>query len=126
MSALTCYRQPRIVVAFTWTWPTSAATGNYDYSFSIRDNSVSCAVNNCNMIWQIPNSSGANGFTYSQDQGATAGGNSTTGSIPWAVDPSRSGSVPLGSLNPTDNYSWQVQVQDSNHNQATATTWYLP
>ena len=112
---------------FTWTWPTGAATADYNYSFNLWDNSSTCAGNSCNLIWQIPaNGSYNNGFTFIQDQGGTPGGTSATGSIPWAFDPSGSGSIPSGVLNTNDNYSWQIQVQDSNHNQATATTWFLP
>jgi hypothetical protein len=98
---------------FTWTFP--ANPSNYVYSFYMNDSSG-------NTVWQIPgNNSNSNGITYAQT------GSGTTGTITWGTDPTGGGSTPSpSSLNTSTQYNWQIQVQDSNGNQATASTWYQP
>ena len=93
---------------FTWTNPANA--GNYTYQFYITDN-------NGNTIWQIPgNNSNLNGFA------------STITSIVWGTDPtgdsSNNPSVPTLTTGTT--YTWQIQLQDSNGNQAATQVNYTP
>ncbi len=93
---------------FTWTDPANAS--NYTYQFYLTDN-------NGNTIWQIPGSdSNSNGFA------------SSITSITWGTDPTGdTGNTPsVGSLTTGQTYNWQVQVQDSNGNQAQARTYYIP
>jgi hypothetical protein len=93
---------------FTWTDPANA--GNYTYQFFIWDN-------NGNTIWQIPgNNSQSNGFA------------STITSIVWGTDPTGdSGNTPsVGSLTTGISYTWQIQLQDSNGNQAATQVTYTP
>ena len=98
--------------AFSWTYPAGASSANYVYTFYLSDNSG-------NTIWQIPgNNSNANGFTYAQD---------SAGTLAWNTDPiPGDSSSPSGNLNTSTQYSWQIQVQDSNGNQAGTQTWYQP
>ena len=104
---------------FTWTFPTNPS--NYVYSFYISPSNCS---GSCNNIWQIPgNNSNSNGFTYAET------GSGTTGTITWGTDPiPGDSSTPTGSLNGngTTPYNWEIQVQDTNGNQAQASTWYQP
>jgi hypothetical protein len=95
---------------FSWTYPANAS--NYVYSFSLC-----CSTNGD--IWDIPGSnSNSNGFTSAQIPLAQ---------IPWNTDPTGGGSLPsIGSLSPTTNYSWQIQVQDSNGNSAQTQVQYQP
>lgn len=100
---------------FTWTYPANA--GDYLYNFSLNQN-TNCS-GDCT-LWQIPNNnSNSNGFTVTQDE--TTGGTATTGEIEWNQDPTGGGSSISGSLNSSDDYSWQINVQDTNGNQATST-----
>ncbi len=101
-----------VTPTFTWTYPAGASSANYSYSFYISDN-------NGNTVWQIPgNNSNFNGFSYAQVPTAT---------LVWGTDPiSGDGSSPTGNLNTSTQYSWDIQVQDANGNQAQATTWYQP
>jgi hypothetical protein len=101
---------------FTWTYPSGASTANYDYSFSISQSNCS---GSCGNVWQIPgNNSKINGFTYAQD---------ASGTLTWGTDPiTGDNSLPTGPLSAGTPYNWQIQVQDTNGNQAQATTWYQP
>ena len=101
-----------VTPTFSWTYPTGASSANYVYTFYLSDN-------NGNTIWQIPgNNSNANGFTYAQD---------SAGTLTWGTDPiPGDNSSPSGNLNTSTQYSWQIQVQDSNGNQAGTQTWYQP
>jgi hypothetical protein len=85
--------------AFTWTDPASASS--YTYQFWLTDS-------NNNTIWQIPGSnSKSNGFS------------SSTTSLVWGTDPTGGGSTPtVSSLASSATYSWQIQTQDSNGNEA--------
>jgi len=103
---------------FTWTYPANAS--DFTYSFYL------CCSSNSN-IWQIPgNNSKSNGFTVAQDEAIANGGTATTGSIPWNEDPSGSSSSPTGSLISGDQYTWTIQVQDGNGNQASTQVNYTP
>jgi hypothetical protein len=104
---------------FTWTFPSGASTANYYYSFYI---SPSTCSGPCNDIWQIPgNNSKSNGFTYAET------GSGTTGTLTWGTDPiPGDNSTPTGNLILNSVYNWQIQVQDSNGNQAQTMTWYQP
>ena len=84
---------------FTWTDPANA--GNYSYSFTLWDS-------NGNQIWQIPgNNSNSQGFS------------SSITSITWGTDPTGNGSTPtVPSLNSSETYMWQIQVNDSSDNQS--------
>ena len=95
---------------FSWAYPANASS--YVYSFSL------CCSNNGD-IWDIPgDNSNANGFTSAQIPLAQ---------IPWNSDPTGGGSLPsVGSLSPNTNYSWQIQVQDSNGNSAQTQVQYQP
>ncbi len=97
---------------FTWTYPAGASTAGDNYYFSL------CCYNNYD-IWDIPGqNSNSNGFIYSQAPGGT---------ISWNVDPSGSGSTPtLGSLTVGTQYTWGVTANDSNGNEATAVTYFVP
>jgi len=101
-----------VTPTFTWTYPAGASSANYVYSFSLSDNTG-------NNIWQIPsNNSNFNGFTYSQDPTAT---------LVWNTDPiPGDNSSPTGNLNTSTQYNWNIQVQDTNGNQAQNSTWYQP
>ena len=92
---------------FTWTDPANAS--NYTYQFYLSSNSGGT-------IWQIPgNNSNSNGFS------------SSTTSITWGTDPTGGGSTPsIPSLVLGTNYSWQIELQDSNGNQATTQVNYQP
>jgi len=92
---------------FTWTDPANA--GNYTYQFDLNNS-------NGNTIWQIPgNNSNTNGFS------------SSTTSITWGTDPTGGGSTPsIPNLVLGTNYQWQIQLSDSNGNQATTQVSYQP
>ncbi len=93
---------------FTWTDPANAS--NYTYQFYISDN-------NGNTIWQIPgNNSNSNGFA------------STITSIVWGTDPTgdSSNTPSVGSLTTGTTYTWQIELQDSNGNQAATQVNYTP
>jgi hypothetical protein len=93
---------------FTWTDPASASS--YTYQFYISDNTG-------NTIWQIPgNNSNSNGFA------------STITSIVWGTDPTgdSSNTPSVGSLTTGTTYTWQIQLQDSNGNQAATQVSYTP
>jgi hypothetical protein len=98
---------------FSWTDSASAIGSNFSYNFSIYQSS-GCS-GNCN-IWQIPgNNSNSNGFA------------SSITSLTWGADPTGGGSTPsVGSLTTNTQYNWQIQVQDSNGNQAQASVNYTP
>jgi hypothetical protein len=104
---------------FTWTFP--ANPSNYVYSFYI---SPSTCSGSCNNIWQIPgnnSNSNSNGFTYAE------AGSGTTGTLTWGTDPiPGDNSSPTGPLSTGTPYNWQIQVQDTNGNQAQSSTWYQP
>ncbi len=102
---------------FTWTFP--ANPSDFTYSFSIYQTNCS---GSCSNIWQLPgNNSNVNGFTYAET------GSGTTGTLTWGTDPTGGGSSPTGPLSTGGaQYNWYIQAQDSNGNQAQATTWYLP
>jgi hypothetical protein len=87
-----------VTPTFTWTDPANA--GNYNYSFSLWDS-------NGNQIWQIPgNNSNSQGFS------------SSITSITWGTDPTGNGSTPtVPTLNYSETYTWQIQVNDSSDNQ---------
>jgi hypothetical protein len=106
---------------FTWTYPANASS--YVYSFYLCCSSTGD-------IWDIPGNNGnSNGFTVAEDTGGIFGGTATTGSIPWNTDPSGSGSSPsVTSLDGSGatTYTWTIQVQDSNGNQADAQVYYIP
>jgi hypothetical protein len=104
---------------FTWTFPSGASTANYYYSFYISQSNCSGP---CGNVWQVPgNNSKSNGFTYAET------GSGTTGTLTWGTDPiPGESSTPTGSLVPNSIYNWQIQVQDSNGNQAQTQTWYQP
>jgi hypothetical protein len=89
-----------VTPTFTWTDPANAA--NYTYQFQLADQ-------NGNTIWQIPGqNSNANGF----------GGTIT--SITYGTDPTGGGSTPtLAQLVAGTTYTWWIQVDDANQNQAT-------
>ncbi len=101
-----------VTPTLSWTYPTGASTANYIYSFYISTNTGST-------IWSVPSQeSNFSGFTYAQD---------TTGTLVWGTDPiPGDNSTPTGSLNTSTTYNWQIQVQDSNGNEAQAQTWYQP
>jgi putative Ig domain-containing protein len=97
---------------FTWIYP--ANPGDFIYSFYMNDS-------NGNTVWQIPsNNSNFNGFTSAQVPMPTG--------IVWNNDPlSGDNSTPsVGSLTSEDQYTWQIQVQDSNGNSALTTVYYIP
>jgi hypothetical protein len=98
---------------FTWTDSSNATGSNFSYNFSIYQ-SNGCS-GNCN-IWQIPsNNSNSNGFS------------SSITSLTWGTDPTGGGSTPsVSSLTTGTQYSWQIQVQDSNGNQAQTSVNYVP
>lgn len=100
---------------FTWIDGANAIGNGFDYSFYINQNSGSCPGSGCT-IWQIPgNNSKSNGFS------------SSTTSLTWGVDPTDGTNTPsVGSLTGGDNYEWSIQVTDSNNNQATTQTYYIP
>ncbi len=93
----------------TFTWNDPANASNYIYSFSL------CCSSNSN-IWNIPgDNSNSNGFA------------SSITSITWGADPTGGGSTPsISSLVLGTNYSWQIQVQDSNGNSAVTQVPYQP
>jgi hypothetical protein len=93
---------------FTWTDPANAA--NYLYQFSLNNGSTG------GQLWTIPGEdSSANGFA------------STITSIPWNTDPTGGGSTPsVSSLTLGTNYVWQINVVDSNNNQAITQVQYQP
>jgi hypothetical protein len=92
---------------FTWTDPANAA--NYIYSFSLYQS-------NGSTIWQIPGSnSNLSGFS------------NTITSISWGTDPTGGGSTPsVPSLTVGTQYNWQIQVEDTNYNQAQTQVYYIP
>ena len=92
---------------FTWTDPVNAS--NYTYQFSMNNNTGG-------EVWQIPgNNSNSNGFS------------SSITSITWGTDPTGGGSTPsIPSLVLGTSYSWQIELQDSNGNQATTQVNYQP
>lgn len=93
---------------FTWTYPANASS--YIYSFYIC-----CDTNGT--IWQIPGSnSNLNGFP------------STVTGIVWGTDPTgdTSNTPSVTTLTTGTPYSWQIQTQDSNGNQAQASVNYTP
>ncbi|MGD0890571.1 MAG: putative Ig domain-containing protein [Terracidiphilus sp.] len=85
---------------FTWTDPANAS--DYTYQFQLTDQ-------NGNTIWQIPGqNSNSNGFA------------STITSITYGTDPTGGGSTPtLTQLATGTTYTWWIQVDDANQNQAT-------
>jgi large repetitive protein len=93
----------------TFTWIDPANASDYVYQFNMNDT-------NGNTIWQIPgNNSNSNGFS------------SSITSITWGTDPTGGGSTPsISSLVSGTTYQWQIQVQDSNGNQATTQVTYQP
>jgi hypothetical protein len=104
---------------FTWTFPSGASTADYYYSFYISPTSCS---GSCGNIWQVPsNNSKTNGFTYAE------AGSGTTGTLTWGTDPiPGDNSTPTGSLVLNSIYNWEIQIQDTNGNQAQNSTWYQP
>jgi hypothetical protein len=97
-----------VTPTFTWTDPANASS--YVYSFYL------CCGSNGN-IWQIPgNDSQLEGFA------------STITSIVWGTDPTGdSSNIPsVGDLTPGTNYSWTIQLEDSNGNQAQTQVSYTP
>jgi hypothetical protein len=93
---------------FTWTYPANAS--NYIYQFYI-------CCDTSGTIWQIPgNDSNLNGFP------------STVTKIVWGTDPTGDTSnIPnQGSLTTGTSYSWQLETQDSNGNQAQTSVNYIP
>lgn len=96
---------------FTWTYPASASS--YTYSFYIC-----CATGSD--IWDIPGqNSNTNGFTNTQIPGSPG--------IVWGTDPTDNTNTPsVGSLTNGTTYNWQIQVQDSNGNQAQTQVYYIP
>jgi hypothetical protein len=97
---------------FSWTDSASSMGSNFSYSFYLQQNN--CTSGNCN-IWQIPGqNSSSNGFS------------SSITSLTWGMDPTGGNSLPTGSLSSSDTYSWTIQVQDSNGNQAQTSTGYTP
>jgi hypothetical protein len=95
---------------FTWTDSSSAEASSDYYSFYIYQQ------NGSGNIWQIPGqNSKSNGFS------------SSTTSLTWGTDPTGGGSTPTqSSLTTGDVYNWQIQVTDSNGNEAHAQTYYIP
>jgi len=94
---------------FTWTYPV-VNPSYYIYQFYI------CCDGN-NTIWQIPgNNANINGFP------------STVTQIVWGTDPTGdTGNTPSeSSLNSGTYYSWQLETQDSNGNQAQTSVNYTP
>ncbi len=97
---------------FSWTDATSSTLSTDLYSFYLSQ-STNCN-GNCT-IWQIPGqNSNSSGFS------------SSITSLTWGTDPTGGGSTPTGSLSPSNQYSWSIYVQDSNGNQAQASTSYTP
>jgi hypothetical protein len=92
---------------FTWTDPANAA--NYTYQFYLNSQSGGT-------IWEIPGEdSSLNGFA------------SSITSIPWNTDPTGGGSLPsVGTLSTSTVYVWQINVVDSNNNQAITQVQYQP
>ena len=101
-----------VTPTLSWTYPSGASSANYIYSFYLSDTIG-------NTVWSVPSQqSNFSGFTYAQD---------TTGTLVWGTDPiPGDNSTPTGNLNTSTQYTWQIQVQDSNGNQAQAQTWYKP
>jgi hypothetical protein len=97
---------------FSWTYPSGASTAGYLYQFYLQDN-------NGNQIWQIPsNNSNSKGFAYSNIPGA---------SITWNVDPTNAGNTAtVTHLTSGSTYNWSIQIQDSNQNEATTQTYFVP
>jgi len=92
---------------FTWTYPANAS--DYTYQFYISDNNGN--------VWNIPsNNSNLNGFP------------STVTDIVWGTDPTgdSSNTPSVGSLTAGTTYTWQLQVQDSNGNEAQNQVYYIP
>jgi hypothetical protein len=84
---------------FSWSDPAEDSTDVF--SFYLSDSTG-------NTIWQIPgNGSRTTGFS------------SSIASLAWGVDPTDSSNIPsVSDLSDATLYSWRVQVQDSNGNQA--------
>ena len=92
---------------FTWTDPANAS--NYGYQFNLTDPSG-------NTVWQIPGG-GSDSKSFS----------SATTSIVWGTDPTGGTSTPsVGSLTLNSNYTWQIDVVDSNGNSAVTQVQYQP
>ena len=92
--------QTSLKPTFTWTVPSADSTDLF--SFYLFDASG-------NTVWQVPSSnSNSNGFS------------SSTSSISYGIDPTNADNdLPSGSgLTDSTKYSWEIQVQDSNGNQA--------
>ncbi len=92
---------------FTWTDPSSASS--YTYQFVLTDN-------NGNTIWAIPgNNKNSNNFS------------SSITSITWGTDPTSSNNSPsVSSLTTGSTYNWNINVQDSNGNQAITQVYFIP
>lgn len=97
---------------FSWTDSSGSTGSNFFYQFQLNQNT------NCNgncTIWQIPgNNSNSNGFS------------SSITSLTWGTDPTGGGSLPSGSLSPSNQYSWSIRAQDSNGDSATTFASYTP
>ncbi|MGH9561318.1 MAG: hypothetical protein ACRD3S_07675, partial [Terracidiphilus sp.] len=94
--------------SFSWTDPASSQGSSFYYSFYINP-TTNCS-GNCN-IWQVP-SQDSNSYGFS----------SSTSSLAWGIDPSDSNNTPT--LNPltSGEYSWSIEVQDTNGNQVQSST----
>jgi hypothetical protein len=98
---------------FTWTYPSNPT--NYTYQFNL------CCSNN-GTIWQIPgNNSNSNGFSISQIPMPAGLAWDTAGD---SEDGNSLANIP--SLTLGTNYTWQIQVSDSNGNQAVTMVGYQP
>jgi hypothetical protein len=88
----------------TFSWSVPAADTSDLFSFYLFDG-------NGNTVWQIPGSNGnSNGFS------------SSIVNLDWGIDPTDSGNdlAPGFFLTDLTMYSWEIQAQDSNGNEATA------
>jgi hypothetical protein len=98
---------------FTWTYPSNPT--NYTYQFNL------CCSSN-GTIWQIPgNNSNSNGFSSSQIPMPAGLAWDTAGDSEDGNSPASITSLTLGT-----NYSWRIQVSDSNGNQAVTSVGYQP
>lgn len=96
--------------AFSWNYPANAS--NYVFQFQLWDS-------NGNTLWQVPSQNGnSSGFAITQIP---------SGTLIWGVDPTDSSNTPsVGSLTSGQQYSWQIQTQDSHGNSAAVTVNYQP
>jgi large repetitive protein len=98
---------------FSWTDPANAA--GYTYNFVLNSPA--------GMIWSIP----GNNSNTTGNNSNTNGFSSTITSIPWNTDPSGNDSLPsVSSLSTGTVYTWQINVIDSNNNQAITQVQYQP